>query len=154
MKRLAFPLAAGALLALGALVALTVIRPAAPASRAEVARQIAADLRCPDCQGLSVADSSSGSAVEIRRQIEAQLAAGRSPDQVRQSFVDRYGEWILLRPTAWLAWLLPFAVVVVGAALLGIWLLRRDRGEVDTRPRTLTAAEQARVREEAEALDA
>jgi cytochrome c-type biogenesis protein CcmH len=154
MKRLAFPLAAGALLALGALVALTVIRPAAPASRAEVARQIAADLRCPDCQGLSVADSSSGSAGEIRRQIEAQLAAGRNPEQVRRSFVDRYGEWILLRPTAWLAWLSPFAVVVVGAALLGIWLMRRDRVEVDTRQRTLTAAEQARVREEAEALDA
>ena len=153
MKRLAFPLAAGALLALGAVIALTLIRPAAPASRAEIARQIAADLRCPDCQGLSVADSSSGSAVEIRRQIEAQLAAGRDPAEVRQSFVDRYGEWILLRPTAWLAWLLPFAVVVFGAALLGLWLMRRDRG-ADTPRRRLTAAEQARIREEAEALDA
>ena len=53
------PLAVGALLALGALVAVMVLRPGSPSSRAELARQIAADLRCPDCQGLSVADSGS-----------------------------------------------------------------------------------------------
>ena len=63
MRTYAFPVALGALLALGGLGAVMVLHPAIPASRAELARQIAADLRCPDCQGLSVADSSSPSAV-------------------------------------------------------------------------------------------
>ena len=153
----AFPLALGALLALAGLLVVVALRPASAPSREKVARQIASDLRCPDCQGLSVADSNSGSAVEIRRQIEEQLTAGRSPDEVRQSFVDRYGEWILLSPTALLAWLLPALVLLaaVGALTVWIWRARRTReragGSADP---PVTEQDRARVREEAEALDA
>jgi len=115
LRRFAFPIALGALLALGGLVAVILLRPGAAPSQAELAHQIAADLRCPDCQGLSVADSSSASATEIRRQIDTQLSAGRSADQVKQSFVDRYGEWILLSPAAPIAWLLPVGVLLAAA---------------------------------------
>ena len=154
IRRYAFPIALGALLALGGLIVLLVLRPAAATRQAEVAHQIAADLRCPDCQGLSVADSSSASATEIRRQIDAQLTAGRSPDQVKQSFVDRYGEWILLSPTSPLAWLLPLAVLLAAIALLVIWIVRGRRPVPHETSFAVTEIDRTRAREEAEALDA
>ncbi len=153
IRRYAFPIAAGALLALAGVVALLVLRPAGPPNRAEVARHIAADLRCPDCQGLSVADSSSGSALEIRRQIDAQLSAGRSPDQVKQSFVDRYGPWILLSPGAPIAWLLPMAVLLGAIAVLALWVGRGSRPQASAGA-PVSDGDRARAREEAEALDA
>ena len=148
LRRFAFPIALGALLALGGLVAVILLRPGAAPSQAELAHQIAADLRCPDCQGLSVADSSSASATEIRRQIDAQLSAGRSADQVKQSFVDRYGEWILLSPAAPIAWLLPVGV------LLALWIGRAGRPERPGAVPAVSEMDRARAREEAEALDA
>src|SRR5438105_14624987 len=116
LRRFAFPIALGALLALGGLVAVILLRPGAAPSQAELAHQIAAELRCPDCQGLSVADSSSASATEIRRQIDGQLSSGRSPDQAQQSFVDRYGEAIPLSPGAPSGWPPPAGVRPAGTS--------------------------------------
>ncbi len=155
MRRLASPIALAALLALAAALALNLMRAGPAPSQAEVAHRIAVDLRCPDCQGLSVADSSSASALEIRRQIAVQLAAGQTADEVRQRFVDRYSEWILLSPTALVARIAPFAAVLVGAVLLFLFLRRRGAPETDERARSpITDADRARAREEAEALDA
>jgi cytochrome c-type biogenesis protein CcmH len=158
MRSYALPIALAALLALGGLVAVMALRPGGAPSQGEVARQIAAELRCPDCQGLSVADSNSPSALEIRGQIDAQLIAGRSPDQVRQRFVDRYGEWILLSPTAPIAWLLPFGVLLAAIAILVAWIWRARGTAVPAgapgEESTVSERERARAREEAEALDA
>jgi cytochrome c-type biogenesis protein CcmH len=158
MNRWTGPMAAGALLAVGAVLALTVVLPPRPAAQADVARSIAQDLRCPDCEGLSVADSSSQAAAEIRSQITAQLAAGRTPDQVRQSFVDRYGDWILLAPSATLLWIAPAILLVIGLALLALWLGRRRSRVVEPMSdQSITHPDdalRARVRDEAEALDA
>jgi cytochrome c-type biogenesis protein CcmH len=145
--------ALGALLGLVALVATIALRPAVAPSAAERADALAAQLRCPDCQGLSVADSPSQSAQEIRRQIDALVAGGAADDQVLAHYVNRYGEWILLAPTSPLVWLLPFGVVLAGAAGLAAWLLRRPLpppGE-GSPP---SAEERSRLRDEVEALDA
>jgi cytochrome c-type biogenesis protein CcmH/NrfF len=156
MRRLALPIAAGGLVALVALIVVSGLRPGQPPTRAEVAGAIAAELRCPDCQSLSVADSHTPSAIEIRRQIDELLAGGASPDAVRQHFVDRYGEWILLAPRAPLAWGLPFLAILVGLGILLIWLRPwlpgRDRATVTEQ--ATADAELRRVRDEAEALDA
>ena len=155
MSRWIAALAAGALLALGAFLAVTVLAPAGPGGGTDPARAIAQDLRCPDCEGLSVADSSSQAAAQIRREIVAQLAQGRTPDQVRQSFVDRYGEWILLSPRSPILWVLPAALLVVGLGLLIAWLARRSSpGAGPPAAGTDNAARRSRVRDEAEALDA
>jgi cytochrome c-type biogenesis protein CcmH len=154
MRAQAFPIAVGALLALAALLVVMVLRPDTAMTHDDLAHRIASELRCPDCQGLSVADSTSPSALEIRRQIDALVAKGRSADEVRQTFVDRYGEWILLTPSAPTAWLLPLGVVATMLLMLAAWLWR-GRGRSPRLPDgAVGASERARAQEEAEALDA
>lgn len=118
------PRALTGLLVAGLLVGLAVVglvRSAGadgPATPHERAHEVAASLRCPTCQGLSVADSNSPLAKSMRRIIDEQVAAGRTQDEVREYFVDRYGDWVLLAPRAsgggWLVWLLPAGVILVG----------------------------------------
>jgi len=122
------------LLAAAALVigSALLLRPTEPATLEEQARIIASELRCPDCAGLSVADSSTGAAAEIRRQIDERLAAGQSAGQITTSFVARYGDWILLTPPGAVPWLVPMAATAVGAAILAWWLL--GRGAAVTEP--------------------
>ncbi len=152
MNRVAV-LAAVAVLAVVAVGAAVALRPAQPASLEARADALAAELRCPDCEGLSVADSPTAAAAEIRRQIEVLLAAGATDDGVRAHFTARYGEWILLAPTSPLVWIVPFAVVAVGAAGLVVWVLgRRHAPAPEAAP--LSQAERRRIHEEAEAIDA
>jgi cytochrome c-type biogenesis protein CcmH len=155
MKGWLAPIALGLVLALVALSAVTLLRPGAPVTAAERTDALAQQLRCPDCEGLSVADSPSASAREIRRQIADLVAGGASDDAVRDHFVARYGQWILLAPTSPAVWIMPFAVVVVGLVGLGWWLARR-RPRVPTpgdRP-AVSEEERKRLRDELEALDA
>lgn len=95
--------------------------------------EIAAGLRCPVCQNLSVADSPSRLAGEMRAEIAAKLGAGQTPDEIRAFFVDRYGEWVLLAPTKRGLNLLPWAVPVIGVLAGGaVWFAlvrRRPSGE-------------------------
>ena len=106
--------AVGMALAAAVLVLIASIGSSGQRTAAERVTALAGELRCPDCQGLAVADSPTASAVEIRRQIDELVAGGATDEEVRQHFVDRYGEWILLAPSAPAAWLLPFAVVAGG----------------------------------------
>ena len=103
----------------------------------ERVHEIGAGLRCPVCLNLSVADSPSTLAGEMRTEIETQVRAGRSPDQIRAFFIDRYGEWILLSPPRHGWNLLPWAVPIVGMlAGVGVWVafvrrrVPRTAGEV------------------------
>jgi cytochrome c-type biogenesis protein CcmH len=153
MRSWIWPLAAGALLATAALVALTSLQPSAPSTPGGQAAALAAELRCPDCQGLSVAESRTAAAQAIRAEITAELAAGRSPDAVRQSFVDRYGDWILLRPRAPLAWIVPLALIAAGLGGVLAWILRRRTAPLAIAPPPDPELRR-RVEEEAEALDA
>jgi cytochrome c-type biogenesis protein CcmH len=92
---------------------------------------IAAQLRCVVCQNLSVADSPSETANQMRAVIRERLAAGERPEQVIQYFVDKYGEWILLEPRregfTLLVWLLPPLAAVAGIGLAVVLLARWRR---------------------------
>ena len=144
--------AAGALLALLAVLAILWLTQGAatPAQRADA---LAAELRCPDCQGLSVADSQTASAREIRRQVAELVDAGATDEEVRARFVDRYGEWIRLAPASPAAWILPFVALVAGVAALAAWLVRRRPAPVAGGP-TVDDETRRRLHDEVEALDA
>jgi len=86
-------------------------------------------LRCPMCQGLSIADSGSSAARAQMDRVRELVAEGKTDDEIRAYFIARYGEWALLEPPAhgvnWLVWLLPIGLVVLGAILIGR-LVRRS----------------------------
>lgn len=155
MRRWLLVLAVAALLALAGLLVVELLRPGAPATRAEATEAIAAELRCPDCEGLSVADSRTPAALEIQRRIDALLAEGRTPDEIRAHFTERYGEWILLSPRAPLAWVLPLLVLGLALAAFLAWLRTdaRDRQSVAA-PDRPAPEELERIRADAEELDA
>ena len=153
MRRVALLVAVAALLALGGLVVLELVRPSVAPTRAEQAEQIASELRCPDCQALSVAESQTAAATAIRRQIVQQLAAGQTTDEVRAYFVARYGEWILLAPASPFAWWIPVVAIVVGIGAFA-WWLRRGRSRPAEPALSPAGGVREQIREEVERLDA
>jgi len=109
------------------------------------AKQVGGLLRCPVCQGLSVADSPSTMASNMRAQVRELLAAGYDQDQVLAYYERSYGEFVRLQPPLrgvnWLVWLAPVAGLLLGAAVIA-WALRAPRaGAVEgTVPRAPAAA--------------
>jgi cytochrome c-type biogenesis protein CcmH len=91
-------------------------------------RAIATELRCVVCQNLSVADSPSEMAQQMRAIVREQLQAGKSPEQIKDFFVSKYGEWVLLKPKTTgisaLLWILPYVVLVLGV-ITALWFVRR-----------------------------
>jgi len=91
---------------------------------------VAAQLKCPVCQGESVAASPSEIAQQMRGVIRQQLQAGRSDQEIIQYFQASYGNAIVWSPPwqgfSLLAWLAPMAVLLGGAILL-IYMLREWR---------------------------
>ena len=153
MSRWLLPAAVVAVAGVLVVIGLLALGPGNPPSTAERADALARELRCPDCQALSVADSPTASAVEIRRRIDELLGGGASDAEVRAHFVARYGEWILLAPSAAVAWLVPIAVVLAAAVGLVAWLAAGRRVPVAA-AEPLTPDDRRRLHEEAEALDA
>jgi cytochrome c-type biogenesis protein CcmH len=83
---------------------------------------IAAQLRCPVCQGLSLADSQSELSLQMRGVITEQLQQGKTDEQVIDYFVAKYGEWILLEPKArgfnLIAYFAPLLMLGAGIAVI------------------------------------
>jgi len=93
------------------------------------ARHIFEQVRCLVCQNESIDDSQAELAHDLRQIVRDQVRAGRSEPQIKRFLVDRYGEFVLLRPrfSAGNAalWLAPLAVVLLGLALLAARLRKR-----------------------------
>lgn len=94
----------------------------------ERVREISSELRCVVCQNLSVADSPSEMATQMRGIVREQLNQGKSAAAIKAYFVSKYGDWVLLAPPrsgfSLTVWILPFVVLVLGL-LWAIWTLWR-----------------------------
>ncbi|MFP5377644.1 MAG: cytochrome c-type biogenesis protein CcmH [Acidimicrobiia bacterium] len=100
--------------------------PPTPAARAD---RLAAQVRCPTCEGLSAAESETPAAVAVRQANRRRVDAGQTDDEIRAFLVSRYDRGILLTPggtgVAALVWALPVAAVVLGAGGMALALRRR-----------------------------
>jgi cytochrome c-type biogenesis protein CcmH len=80
------------------------------------AREISTGLRCLVCQNQSIDDSDATVAKDLRVLIREQLSSGKSDEQVIDFVVERYGEYVLLKPRfrtgTLIAWLAPFAILL------------------------------------------
>jgi cytochrome c-type biogenesis protein CcmH len=107
--------------------------------------QLANELRCLVCQNQSIADSNAELAVDLRRQIREQIAAGRSDGEIVQFMVARYGDFVLYRPplklSTVLLWLGPLLLVAAGCVVLARQLRARRAAE----PPQLTPEERSRA---------
>jgi cytochrome c-type biogenesis protein CcmH len=107
--------------------------------------QLANELRCLVCQNQSLAESNADLAVDLRRQIREQIAAGRSDPEIVNFMVARYGDFVLYRPpfkaSTLLLWLGPALLVAAGLVVLAWQLRARRRREQPA----LTREERARA---------
>jgi len=107
---------------IGAIWSFMILSAARNATLDQRVQDVASQLKCPICQGESVADSPSQLAQQMRGVIRQQLQSGRSDQQVIQYFVDRYGQQIVWSPP-WqgfmlLAWLVPIALLLGGVGMI------------------------------------
>jgi cytochrome c-type biogenesis protein CcmH len=111
------------------------------------ARSISATLRCLVCQNESIDDSNADLAHDIRVLVRQRLLAGDTNAQARQAIVDRYGQFVLLKPpmepATYLLWFGPAAMVLLGFAGVVVWLGRRRHAPIE--PATLTQEERHRL---------
>src|SRR3954470_10775888 len=89
--------AALSLLPLAAFAAQAIPTDKDPVSAARAVK-LAEKLRCLVCQNQSIADSNAELAQDLRRQINEQIAAGNSDDQILDFMVARYGDFVLYQP--------------------------------------------------------
>lgn len=113
---------------------------------------LAGTFKCPTCRSQSVADSEAPSAKAIRAEIARRLRDGDSDEEIRDYLVGRFGEEILLTPSASgvtaLVWVLPVVGVALGAAALMLafrrWRRRPSVAVTDEDRRRVAAARAGR----------
>jgi len=118
-----------------------------PAKEAR-ARAISSELRCMVCQNQSIDDSDAPLARDLRILVRERINQGDSDGAVKDYLVDRYGEFVLLRPRfgrhTWLLWLITPLLLGIGA--VGVWAWFRRRPRHATEPvEPLTPEEEARL---------
>lgn len=102
--------------------------------------EIAEDLYCPVCENIPLDACGTQACIQWRNLIREKLAAGWSEEEIKQYFVDQYGDRVLATPPArglnWLVYLVPPVGFLIGAAVL-VQVLRTWRRE----PSSVGAAE-------------
>jgi cytochrome c-type biogenesis protein CcmH len=120
-----------------------------PAQEAR-ARAISAGLRCLVCRNESIDESNADLARDLRLLVRERIVAGDSDDEVVAFLVDRYGEYVLLRPTAsganLILWIAGPAMLALGL-LVGAAYVRRRRTAAEPAAPALSEAEKSRLDE-------
>lgn len=114
------------------------------------ARDISADLRCLVCQNQSIDDSDAPLARDLRILVRERLLAGDTNDETVAYIVDRYGDYVLLKPPfnaeTLLLWAAPLGALMIGGAIVVVFMRRRASEPVAVSD-ALTQEEQARLKD-------
>ena len=115
----------------------------------ERAREISKELRCLVCQNQSIDDSDAPLARDLRLLVRERLQAGDSDEETMDFIVDRYGDFVLLRPpfktSTLMLWIGPALILVAGILGVVIWHRRRPATDVSTSTAPLSVEEQAKL---------
>ncbi len=102
-------------------------------------REIAKTLRCTVCQTENIWESGAPLAQQMRGVVRERLKMGHSPEDIKEYFLSRYGDYIMMQPPAhgvnWLLWLGPFILLLGG----GVLLYKEVIGWVGRTPSSATA---------------
>jgi cytochrome c-type biogenesis protein CcmH len=124
-------------------------KPLSGETLATETNRVGGKVRCPVCQGMAVADSPAEMAVNMKAQIRELLSRGYTEAQILKYFELSYGQFVLLEPkfegVNTLVWLLPLAVLLIGAAIVVVKVKRLERGAP-----AVAAAESGPIAPEAE----
>lgn len=96
------------------------------------------ELRCPKCQNNNIADSNASVSVDLRRLVYEQIQQGRSDDEIKTYFADRYGDFVLYDPplkgSTLLIWFGPLIVMLLGAIALFTVIRARQQRDIPPDP--------------------
>lgn len=117
----------------------------------ERARELSKDLRCLVCRNESIDESNAELARDLRLLVRERLVAGDSNEEAKAFIVDRYGEYVLLRPTAnganWLLWASGPLMLLIAAGIGFLYLRGRDKAAKPAVEARLSDDEEKRLRE-------
>jgi cytochrome c-type biogenesis protein CcmH len=116
------------------------------AAQEERARDLFRELRCMVCQNQSIDDSDAPLAKDLRTLVRERVAAGDSEAAIKDFLVQRYGNFVLLKPPlsggTVLLWATPVAILLIGG-LVALFAARRRRQVASSEP--LSAAEEKKL---------
>jgi cytochrome c-type biogenesis protein CcmH len=138
---------------LGAVTPVYAVEPgemlADPALEAR-ARDISKGLRCLVCRNENIDDSDAGLAHDLRVMVRERLTAGDTDAEVVQYIVDRYGEYVLLKPRNTgmnkVLYLAGPGMLLLAALIAALYVRRRGRVEAPAED-ALSEGEAARLKE-------
>jgi cytochrome c-type biogenesis protein CcmH len=114
------------------------------------AREVSKDLRCLVCRNESIDDSNAELARDLRILVRERITAGDSNAEVKQYLVDRYGEYVLLKPLIggvnWLLWGAGPLMLLIALGI-GIGYLRKRQAGTETPVAALSEEERTRLEE-------
>lgn len=106
-------------------------KPLADPEQEARAQELMRDFRCLVCQNQAISESHADLAGDMRAIVRERIAAGDDNDAVRQYFIDRYGDWVLLDPPlnrkTILLWASGGVILLVGIGLIFIRMRRSNR---------------------------
>lgn len=115
------------------------------------ARELSKGLRCLVCKNESIDESNASLARDLRLLVRERLLAGDSDEAAMDFIVNRYGEFVLLRPTVtganWLLWAAGPLMLLLAGGIGMTYVRKRSRGSEDTATRSLSEAETNRLKQ-------
>jgi cytochrome c-type biogenesis protein CcmH len=113
------------------LATLVLAAPAAASERHPTLGELEGQLMCPICEGETLAQSDSPAAQRIRAYAQRRIEQGATLSQIKRELVAEWGTRILAAPPRHgfdlLAWVLPLAGILGGAAVIGVLAWRWSR---------------------------
>ena len=99
-------------------------------------KRLETELRCLVCQNQTLADSNADLADDLRHELRTLALAGKSDDDIKAYLIARYGDFVLykppVKPSTWILWFGPFALLAGGGAIWWVVLRRRVRSTISS----------------------